>query len=29
MTTYWCEACGKECTPVLRDVGRPNISRGT
>lgn len=21
MTTYWCEACGKECTPVLRDVG--------
>lgn len=21
MTTYWCEACGKECTPVLREVG--------
>ena len=21
MTTYCCEACGKECTPVLRDVG--------
>ena len=21
MTTYYCEACKKECTPVLRDVG--------
>ena len=21
MTTYHCEACHKECTPVLRDVG--------